>query len=116
MDAYPGDPERSVRPGDSVSLISYADGSPRDSHGPFLQPHEHPFAWTGVPPQIVQGGHSGAPVIRNGRIVAIFTGATGNSYGCQWLCGKRWPTKLRFVNVASIRSQARALGFDWSAP
>ncbi len=108
---YLGDPEQALEPGEQVSLLAYTDRAYRAPR-PKLKPHEHPFRWTGVPPEIEQAGHSGAPLVHNGEVFAIFTGATENSYNCQFLCKARWPTKLRFVSVATIRSQAAALGFE----
>ena len=113
---YQGDPARYLHPGEQVALLSYADGAFRDhSFHLLLQAHEHPFAWTGLPPQVEQGGHSGAPVLREGEVIGVFTGATENSRGCQLVCRSKWPTKLRFVNVAAIRAQARLQGFEFSA-
>ncbi|HEX6765344.1 MAG TPA: hypothetical protein VF103_07695, partial [Polyangiaceae bacterium] len=73
---------------------------------------EHPFAWTGVPPEIEQGGHSGAPLVRDGAVFAIFSGTKTNGYACRLVTGKRWPQKLRFASVFAIRAQARAVGFE----
>jgi hypothetical protein len=108
---YPDDPEQALEPGERVSLLAYMDKEYRDPR-PMLKPHEHPFRWTGVPADIEQWGHSGAPVVRNGEVFAIFSGATQNSYGCRLICGTHWPTKLRFVSVTAIRAQAARQGFD----
>ena len=70
-----------------MSLASYHDDSFVDEYGPMLRPHEHPFAWTGVPPGVVQGGHSGAPILWKGQVVGVFSGSVTNSYACQLVSG-----------------------------
>jgi hypothetical protein len=106
----PGDPVSALAPGAAVSLLAYHDGAFHDRYGPFLQAHEHPFAWTGVPPDVAQPGHSGAPIVHDGEIVAILSGYGTNSFMCQLLCWSTWQTKLELVNVATIRREAAAHG------
>jgi V8-like Glu-specific endopeptidase len=113
---YRGDPATDVRAGAPVALLSYADREYRTRAGWRLAPHEHRFRWRIISPEIVQGGHSGAPVVRDGEVVAVFTGYVTNSNACFLATlGKRWPTKLKFVNVATIRARAAAQGFAFDA-
>jgi hypothetical protein len=113
LEAFDGDPKTAIPPGTSRELLSYVDRAFIDlhTHRRGLCAHAHPFHWTGVPEDIEQGGHSGAPVTWNGKLVGMFVGATENSRGCQLLCGKRWPKKLHFVSVAAVREQAAKVGF-----
>lgn len=107
------DPMTGLEAGSAVELLAYSDrlfiDAPARRGG--LRAHAHLFRWTGVPAGLEQGGHSGAPVERNGELVAIFVGTTQNSRGCQLLCGQSWPTRLRFVSVATVRRQAAKVGF-----
>ena len=107
---FSGDPATGLAPGAPVSLVAYHDEALRDRYGPFLQAHEHPFGWTGVPPGVAQPGHSGAPIVRGGEVVAMLSGYAGNSYMCRLLCWSTWQTKLRLVNVETIRREAAAQG------
>jgi hypothetical protein len=112
---FDGDPMKAIPAGANMQLLTYADQAFVDvsTQRVGLGPHAHPFYWTGVPGDIEQGGHSGAPVEWDGKLVAMFVGATENSLGCQLVCGERWPKKLRFVSVASIRAQVAKVGFHF---
>jgi hypothetical protein len=109
----PGDAEV-LAPGTPVSLIAYFDWQFGDVHGSWFQPktvalHAHPFGWTGVPRDISQQGHSGSPIVRDGRVVAVHSGADLDSNACRLVCGT-WPVALRLVNVATIRREAEQQG------
>ena len=103
-------PAVDLPPGALVSLLAYHDGAfvNRYRH-PFLQSHEHPFAWTGVPPGVAQPGHSGAPIVHDGRVVAVLSGFVQDPPACRLLCGT-WVQQLRLVNVASVRREAARRG------
>jgi Trypsin-like peptidase domain len=109
---FRGDPTRTLEPGAPVTLPSYHDAEYSDRYGPKLEAHEHSFAWTAVPPAIVQGGHSGAPVLYDRKVIAVFSGYVSNSNWCQLVCLKKWATRLQFTSIATIREQAMAHGFD----
>jgi hypothetical protein len=113
--SFDGDPANAIPAGDRVELLTYFDGAFFDfsSREVTLVPHAHPFHWTGVPRDIPQGGHSGAPVLKDGQIVAMFVGSTSNRNYCRWFCLESWPEKLRFVSIASIRAQAARAGFGF---
>jgi hypothetical protein len=108
---FGGDPATDVPAGAPVSLVAYHDRVFRDRYGyVFLQSHEHPFAWTGVPPGVAQPGHSGAPIVEDGRVVALLSGYVTDSIGCRLFCGT-WATRLTLVSVATIRRDAAAMGW-----
>jgi hypothetical protein len=109
----PGDAE-ALAPGTPVSLIAYFDWQFGDVHGSWYEPthlalHAHPFGWTGVPEGISQQGHSGSPIVRDGRVVALHSGAHLDSNACRLFCGT-WPVALRLVNVATVRREAEQQG------
>ncbi len=105
----------SLTPGDPVFLIAYHDatfvdpGTATRRGTPFVELHEHPFSWTGVPEGIAQPGHSGAPIVRDGRVVAFLSGWQKDSNGCRLLCGT-WPVALQLVNVETVRREAAQQG------
>jgi hypothetical protein len=105
----------SLTPGEPVVLVAYHDATfldhdPATRRGtPFVELHEHPFSWTGVPEEIAQPGHSGAPIVRDGHVVAVLSGWQANSNGCRLLCGT-WPVALQLVNVDTVRREAAQQG------
>jgi hypothetical protein len=108
-----GDPPVApLAPGASVSLVAFHDVTFVDHRTAFMELHEHPFGWTGVPADVAQGGHSGAPIVHEGRVVAVFLGEVVDSYACRLFCGT-WPTKLRLVNVETVRREAATAGFQF---
>lgn len=109
--AYHGDPAQTIEPGSPVTLEAYHDVAYADRYGPRLTPHEHPFAWTGVPAKLVQGGHSGAPILYDGQIIAVFSGFTSNSLGCRILCFKTWASRLQLTNISTVLAEAKKQGF-----
>jgi hypothetical protein len=115
LNTFDRDPKEAVPAGVRCELSSYADHQFIDLHAQRrgLVSHIHSFYWAGVPKDIEQPGHSGAPVTCDGKVVGIFVGATENSLGCQLLCGERWPKKLRFVSIATVRAQAAQAGFEF---
>jgi hypothetical protein len=109
----PGD-TAALAPGTPVSLLSYFDWQLGDLHGSWYEPthlalRAHPFAWTGVPGGISQQGHSGSPIVRDGRVVAVHSGADLDSNVCRIFCGT-WPVALRLVNVTTVRREAEQQG------
>jgi hypothetical protein len=91
------------RSGDAVLLQSFFDVEFDDD----LRAHAHDFAWGHFSRELVQRGHSGAPVLWNGRLAAVFSGATARF---SWLSLSRQPHKLTLVNVATIRREAALAG------
>src|SRR5262249_8437257 len=71
IDAIPmldEDPARVVPADDAVELVSCLDtGEPR------LRCHVHPFAFGERPRELIEGGHSGAPILWRGKLIATFT-------------------------------------------
>jgi hypothetical protein len=112
---FSGDPMYAIPPGAMVTIAAYHDIAYSEREATFLRPHEHPFAWTGVPAAVAQGGHSGAPLLWNGEVVGVFSGFDSNSYACRCVTGRTWPTRLRFVSVATIRKQASTQGFSFES-
>lgn len=110
---FVGEPSIAIKPGERVAIAAHTDVTYIDSgaHRYLLRPHEHVFAWTDVPREVVQGGHSGAPVLWNGEVVAVFVGATLCSPLCRLVSGDEWPTRLRLVSIGSIRREATKQGF-----
>ena len=109
----PGDAE-TVAPGTPVSLMAYYDWQLGEVHGSWYEPkyvalHAHPFGWTGVPAGVSQQGHSGSPIVRDGRVIAIHSGVDFDSNACRLFCGT-WAVALRLVNVATIRREAEQQG------
>jgi hypothetical protein len=104
MRVYQGDPAKEIPAGAFTVLASYFDV---DSDV-FLA-HEHPFQWRAFSRPLIQGGHSGAPILWNGHVVATFTGV-GVKYQVlgKWLVYDR----LQFVAIDVIRKQAAAQGFS----
>jgi hypothetical protein len=97
-----GDPTKSLSPGERVALATYYDDSSDK-----LEPHQLAYNWQGTPTALVQGGNSGAPILRNGHLVALFSGATMQSAN---RCAR--PARLTLVNIQAVLESANAQGFD----
>jgi len=97
--------EGSPMMGDRVSLESFFDV---DFEVP--RAHAHDFVWGRFSRELVQRGHSGAPVVWNGQLVAVFSGATAYF---SWFHLSRQPDKLTLVPVETIRREATMSGFSF---
>ena len=111
LPVFAGDPTSAIAPGEPVTLASYHDALYADDKGDRLWPHEHPFGWSGVPLAAAQLGHAGAPIVRNGEAVALYTGTVYGSYTCELISAQTRPTKLRLVSIADALAQAKEQGF-----
>ena len=110
---FGGDPSTEIAVGTPVALAAQLDETNVDDSGRrFLRAHEHLFAWGDVPGKVVQGGHSGGPVLWEGKVVAVFVGASVCS-PWPWCRLVRWGslTSLDLVSIASIRKQVAKQGF-----
>ncbi len=107
---FDGDPNTAIPRGATVQLVSYHDRVFFNHGTVTLSAHAHSFPWRGVPPSLVQAGHSGAPIMFRGQVVAVFSGSRQNSRGCQLLCGSEWPEALRLTSVAEVRDVAHRAG------
>ena len=110
---FDGDPSIVIAAGTSVAFAAQMDDTYVDDNGRlFLRPHEHLFAWDDVPGKVVQSGHSGGPVLWDGKVVAVFVGASVCS-PWPWCRLVRWAslTSLSLVSIASIRKEAAEQGF-----
>ncbi len=58
---------------------------------------------------VSQQGHSGSPIVLDGRVVAVDSGADLDSNACRLFCGT-WTVALRLVNVATVRREAEQQG------
>lgn len=95
-----------LRRGDAVAMYSYLDRAwPMK-----LGFHTHDFPWGAVPPELSEDGHSGAPIVRNGRVVGIYVAALTNSTFCRALFGCR-DRGSDYVSVQAIRASAQRQGF-----
>jgi hypothetical protein len=85
-----------LRHGDEVSLETYFGSDP-------LAPHMRTFRWgDDVAPQLLHRGIFGAPLVRRGRVVGIFSGATGTKR----LFSAPTVDKPIFTNAQTIREEA----------
>jgi hypothetical protein len=99
---YDGDPIWDIPRGARVSMPSYVDREHIADKKLYLRPHEHVFTWGDPAEELAQGGHSGAPLLWEGKIVGIFSGQSHLSRGGERVCGGR-PTLVRFVSSRTIR-------------
>jgi hypothetical protein len=97
---FPGDPATEIPRGDSVELASFFDDNESA-----LFPHVHRFAWGDHPRELAQGGHSGAPILWHGQLIAAFSGARAD-----WFLFFRRYSWLRHVNLVSVVRIRDALG------
>lgn len=100
---FAGDPATDVAPGTEVSLYAYFDVAYPGKDGKHMaRPHEHRFRWTGRPAELGQQGHSGSPVLVDGKVFAIFVGDVANTYGSRLVTGETWASRYRFVSIATF--------------
>jgi hypothetical protein len=92
----------SLKEGELVSLESFFDVNFES-----LRPHTHEFEWGRFSRELVQSGHSGAPVLWNGKLVAVFSGAT---FRRALLFGAPKPDKLTLSDAETIRREAASSG------
>jgi hypothetical protein len=90
-----------------VTLASFFD-----LHAQNLYPHSHDFHWRQPAKEIIEPGHSGAPILWHGHLIAWFSGATGRSYFFGLL---HEPDKLTMVSIADVMSQASLCGLALDA-
>jgi hypothetical protein len=95
-----------LRKDDFVQLASFLD-----AEWPMkLRYHTHDFPWGAVPPELSQDGHSGSPILRNGKVVGIYVAAVTNSVFCRSLFGCR-ERASEYVSAEAIRGSAQRQGF-----
>lgn len=106
------DPEAGrLRPGDRVALASYID----QSWPMMLGYHTHDFPWGAVPPEVSDDGHSGSPILRDGKVVALYVAAVLNTAVCRAIFGCR-ERASEYVSVEAIRGSAQRQGFLVDGP
>ena len=89
-----------------VSMPSYLDRAwPMK-----LRYHTHDFSWGMVPPELSEDGHSGSPILRNGKVVAIYVAAVTNSIFCRQIFGCR-ERASDYVSAEAIRGSAQKQGY-----
>jgi len=106
---YDGDPAEDVQRGTAAVLQSYFDPD-TETRSRLVWPHEHRFFWSGRPYELGQNGHSGSPVLIDGRLAAMLVGYKSNSLACQLLTWSRRPGAYRFVSIKFVRERAAAAG------
>jgi hypothetical protein len=96
---FDGDPATAIPPGAPLELVScYDSGEPQ------YRCHTHPLAFGDRPRELIEGGHSGAPILWHGRLIATFTGGTPT-----WFLFYRRFWWLRALTVGSIAPVRAAL-------
>jgi hypothetical protein len=90
--------------GETVALETFFD-YPVQS----LYAHAHYYGWREFCPALLLRGHSGAPVLWQGQIVAVFSGAT-TTFSVLHL--SRWPDRLELTQADTVRRQAAACGLS----
>ncbi len=112
LDAIPlldGDPTRLIPSGDRLDLVSCFD-----TGEPGLRCHAHTFAFGDRPKALVEGGHSGAPILWRGRLVATFSGGRPD-----WFLFFRrlwWLRTLDVESVAPVRAALLGHGIGFGPP
>lgn len=95
-----------LKGGEHVSLASYLDRAwPMK-----LRYHTHDFPWGAVPPELSEDGHSGSPIVRNGKVVGIYVAAVTNSVFCRSIFGCR-ERASDYVSAEAIRGSAQKQGY-----
>jgi hypothetical protein len=89
---FEGDPSTAIPLGDPVELVSCFD-----SGEPAARCHTHPFRFGDRPKELIQGGHSGAPILWRGQMIAIFIGGTAD-----WSAAFKSLWWLRTLTVGSL--------------
>lgn len=66
-------------------------------------PHRHHFRWSILPDAVFQKGHSGSPLLVNGRLVGILVRVVRN-------------TRIPLLNptIGSMREELRKAGLEWA--
>lgn len=85
--------------GAPVKLLSFFDDDSNE-----LVAHAHAFRWGDLDRDLVQGGHSGGPVVEGDRVAALFSGARARG-------GARRSdvVSLAFADVSDVASECAAV-------
>jgi hypothetical protein len=94
-----GDPARIIHAGEPVELVSCFD-----TDEPRPRCHTHTFGFGDKPRELIEGGHSGAPILWRGRIIATFTGGHAD-----WFLFFRRFWWLRSLTVGDLAKPRAAL-------
>jgi hypothetical protein len=109
LPVFEGDPVEAIRAGDPVTIAAYHDVDFVSRDIVVLRAHEHPFQWTGLPSEVAQPGHSGAPILWRGKVIGMLSGLIWNTFGCRLVAG-RYETALNIVSIRAILSGLKAQG------